>query len=266
MVTGVPILTFHALDEAGPPLAYPPRRFGVALAALARAGWRGVPLLDLVAALDDPRPLPARRFAVTFDDGYRSVYDVAFPELARHSVPATVFVSLGVEPPAAGGRLAPMEGRERLSWAEMREMAAHGVEFGSHTFGHPDLTRLGPSELEREVRDSRRALEDALGRPVRSFAYPFGRFDRPSRDLAASVYEAAVSDRLGLARRRDDRHALPRVDTYYLRGERALLTLTKGRLAVYLALRNAPRRLRRALGMRARSALASGAGTAGIRI
>lgn len=250
MPPGLPILTFHAVDDGAAPLAFSPQRFAEGLGALAGEGWRALPLMELVAALGRPGPLPDRSFAITFDDGYRSVYEHAYPVLALHRMPATVFVALGDEPATARGRLLPMEGRERLSWTEMREMSDSGIEFGSHTLTHPDLTRLPPAEVEGELRLSRSRLEEALGRPARCFAYPYGRFDRRSRGIAAELYDAAVSDRLGLARARDDRYALPRVETYYLRAEGAFSGLTGGRLGAYLALRGAPRRLRRWLRLR----------------
>jgi peptidoglycan/xylan/chitin deacetylase (PgdA/CDA1 family) len=245
MPSGLPILTFHAVDDGGAPLAFPPLRFEAAIAAIISAGWRVAPLCELVATLEGTLPLPAKTLAITFDDGYRSVLEAAFPVLARARMPATVFVSIGEEAPSSAGRLAPMAGRERLSWSEMREMSAQGIEFGSHTLTHPDLTRLAPESVAREIGLSKVRLEEGLSRPVRLFAYPFGKFDRRSRDLAAEHYEASFGDRLGLARRRDDRHALPRVETYYLRAEGAFSGLSSGGLAAYLALRNLARRLRR---------------------
>lgn len=250
MAPGIPVLTFHALDDGASVLAFPPRRFARAIDDLVAAGWRAASLGEVVAALDGADPLPERVFAVTFDDGYRSVYEQAFPVLARHGVPATVFVATGDEAATSDGRLPPMQGRARLSWSEMREMREYGVEFGSHTLAHPDLTRLGNQAIDRELRLSKARLEEALARPVRWFAYPFGRYDRRSRDIAAGLYEAAWSDRLGLARRRDDRHALPRVETHYLRGEGAFAGQTNRRLAARLAVHAVPRRLRRMLASR----------------
>lgn len=244
MAHGIPILTFHAVEEGDSVLVFPPCRFARALGDLSRAGWRAVTLAEAVAALAGEQPLPERVFALTFDDGYRSVFDAALPALCEHGVPATVFVATGGAPTEAG-RLAPMQGRERLSWSEMREMRDLGVDFGAHTESHPDLRRLGAEDVEAEMRRSKQRLEDELAAPVRWFAYPFGRFDRRSRDLAASLFVAAFSDRLGLARRRDDRWTLPRVETYYLRRAGAFAGLSEGGLARRLALRNVPRRLRR---------------------
>lgn len=244
MPSGIPIFTFHALDDGREPFAFPPARFAELVGRLAAAGLEGRPVLELADAVAAGRP-PARRFGLTFDDGYRSLYEHALPVLAARGVPATVYVCGLADPGGERERLRPMLGRERLSWAEMREMARHGFEFGAHTLSHPDLTRLDDAEIERQLADSKRRLEDALSLPVRSFAYPFGRYDRRCRDAARRHFAAAFSDRLALTRPGDDRWALPRVETYYLRAPAALPLAASAGLAGYLALRNLPRSLRR---------------------
>jgi peptidoglycan/xylan/chitin deacetylase (PgdA/CDA1 family) len=62
-----------------------------------------------------------------------------------------------------------------LTWAEARQAAPHGVRFGSHTLSHPDLTALASAEVERELVESRRLIEDQTGQPAATFSYPFGR-------------------------------------------------------------------------------------------
>jgi peptidoglycan/xylan/chitin deacetylase (PgdA/CDA1 family) len=244
MPSGIPIFTFHALDRGREPFAFPPERFAELIDRLVTAGFAGRPIGEIVDAVESGSP-PAYRFGLTFDDGYRSLHEHALPLLAARGVPATVFVNGPADPGAERERLAPMLGRERLSWAEMREMGRHGFEFGAHTLTHSDLTRLDAPEIERQLVDSKRRLEDALSLPVRTFAYPYGQFDRRSRDAARRHFEAAFSDRLALARRGDDRWALPRVETYYLRSAATLPLAASSGLAGYLALRNLPRRLRR---------------------
>ena len=65
-----------------------------------------------------------------------------------------------------------------MSWSQIRELDAAGVEIGSHSLSHPRLTGLDDKALQTELTDSRLALEDKLGKPVTSFAYPYGEFDR----------------------------------------------------------------------------------------
>ena len=185
---------------------------------------------------------------VTFDDAFCSV-STALPVLARLDLPATVFAC----PKFVGAPLAVPEleqsvrdhpGELRtMSWDELRGLLDHGVEVGSHTVSHPHLPELGDAELQRELRDSKSALEDELGRACRYLAYPFGDEDVRVRAAAAAAgYDAAFA----LPGREDaiDRFALPRVGIY--RGDSSLrLTLKTTaplRRAAAAALRAAGRR------------------------
>jgi peptidoglycan/xylan/chitin deacetylase (PgdA/CDA1 family) len=241
----LPILMFHAIETAPEPIAFPPVLFERLLDGLERSRFQTLRLDAAISALQ-AGTLPPRAVVLTFDDGYRSVYDVAFPALARRGMTATVFLIAGGN--GAGredDRLPPFAGRPTVSWAEVREMDQAGLEIGAHTLTHPDLTRLTATQIASEVLESRARIEDRLGVPVSSFAYPFGRYDRRSLELARSHFAAACSDRLGLAGPRSDLHALERVETYYFRGERRLDLLYGGLLPWYLRLCNGPRQLRR---------------------
>jgi peptidoglycan/xylan/chitin deacetylase (PgdA/CDA1 family) len=61
-----------------------------------------------------------------------------------------------------------------LSWEQVREMQTENIGFGSHTLTHPVMSRLATTEAERQLRESKKILEERTGQPVRHFAYPFG--------------------------------------------------------------------------------------------
>ncbi|MPZ18388.1 MAG: polysaccharide deacetylase family protein [Luteitalea sp.] len=82
-----------------------------------------------------------------------------------------------------------------LNWTQLREMAAHGIEIGSHSCSHARLTLCSPQELDHEVLDSRRRIEEMLDGPVRSFCYPFG---KPA-DVNWSVRQAVIDAGYGNA-------------------------------------------------------------------
>jgi hypothetical protein len=137
-----------------------------------------------------------------------------------------------------------------LSWDEIREMhASDSIGFGAHTLTHPDLTKLAPARVESEICDSKSIIEDALCAPVVSFAYPYGRLDRRSRDIASRHFECACSDRLGLITSESDAFALERVDAYYLRTDRLFNVLLTDSFSRYIWARSVPRLIKRALGM-----------------
>ena len=229
MTTSIPVLTFHAIEELPSVTSISPQVFQRGLDRLHRHGYQTLGLVEAADIIRKGESFPPRSFVITFDDGYRSVYDHALPVLQTCGMSATVFLTVGKnEVPKSGGRLPTVGGRVMLSWDEICEMHRSGINFGAHTMTHPDLTRLEDHELQTEIYGSKTIIEDALDTPVSCFAYPFGRYDRHSRDFVQQYFDCACSDRLGLTYAGSDLFALERVDAYYLRTERLFgLMLTK---------------------------------------
>jgi peptidoglycan/xylan/chitin deacetylase (PgdA/CDA1 family) len=244
----LPILMFHSLDEQDSVDSLRPRVFRHGMARLHEAGYRTLHLADAAECVRRGTPFPDRSFAITFDDGYRTVHDEALPVLQRYGMSATVFLTIGDRTTAgADRRLPPRRERPMLSWHQIRELHRCGFDFGAHTLTHPDLTRLPPGHVEAEVCDSRSLIEDALGAPVSCFAYPYGRYDDRIRDFVRQRFAYACSDRLGLVSRDSDLYALERVDAAYLRRD-PLFRLASTRLFPwYIRARAIPARLKRAV-------------------
>lgn len=173
-----------------------------------------LPLDDAVARLA-AGTLPRRAVALTFDDGYASVAEQAWPELAARGLPATMFVVSGY---LDGGLTFSWDraddDRERIRLIDrpgLLEAMDAGLDIGSHTVSHRWLRHLRPREVEVELQASRVGLEDLLQRPVRSFAYPMGGWTPAIRDqVAAAGYTSAITVDRGRNTRRHDPHALRR--------------------------------------------------------
>lgn len=221
-------------------ICFPSPSFASAIARLTEAGFRAVTLEKLVEYRLGAHGFPSRTYAVTFDDGYESVYREAFPVLQEYSIPATVFVC-----PGLANRLPSLEGRTMLSWDQVREMCRFGIRFGAHTLTHPDLRTVPRDRAEAEIAGSQAMLEDRLGGAVRTFAYPFGRFDATSREIASRHYDLACADRLSLLTRTADPFALPRVDSFYLRSNWGFQTMLTPFFPAYIAACGIPRQCRR---------------------
>jgi peptidoglycan/xylan/chitin deacetylase (PgdA/CDA1 family) len=101
------------------------------------------------------------------------------------------------------------------SAAQLRELADAGVTIGSHSSSHARLTEVTEMQVAAEVRDSKRQLEDLLGKPVRYFAYPYGLVNQAVRDAVKQAgYHAACSTRAGFNRIGEDPFLLRRIDVF----------------------------------------------------
>jgi peptidoglycan/xylan/chitin deacetylase (PgdA/CDA1 family) len=149
------------------------------MAWLHRRGYRSLTLADF---LRQPVPRGERVVVITFDDGYADNYTEAVPVLRRHGFVATVFL---VSEYVSTARIYPWDvpkaANDRdaapyrvLTWEQVGEMAASGIELGSHTCTHPELSAISTERCWDEVARSRRDLQEKTGRDVVSFSYPRG--------------------------------------------------------------------------------------------
>ena len=171
------VLMYHSVSTVreGPMREFgvPPELLREQLAALAGAGYR---LTGLTEALDlRQRGHRAPVVALTFDDGYVDFLEHGIVVLAEFGAGATLYMSVGhMDGPAdwlgtQAGALGPL-----MSWSQLAEVAATGIEIGNHSMVHHPLDVLPADQLDREIRDSHDRLADTLGRPIPSFAYPHG--------------------------------------------------------------------------------------------
>jgi peptidoglycan/xylan/chitin deacetylase (PgdA/CDA1 family) len=204
----LPILMYHSIsnDVEGDMPAYyrtatSPRRFAEQMRFLKENGRHGVTLQDglkwfyrsqtgdnssdhhLSAEASakaepscDRRSLGERKTAdrpvvLTFDDGFRDFYSTAWPVLHQFGFGATMYLSTAFI--GESRSRVQFKGRDCLTWAEVQQLLAAGVDFGSHTVNHPKLVDLTWSQIESEICGSKSEIEQRLGSAVLSFAYPY---------------------------------------------------------------------------------------------
>lgn len=199
---GLTIVGWHRVDGTSNGLSTGIDDFRRHLDELQDWGAVVLPLDDAVASLE-AGTLPPKAVALTFDDGYASVVETAWPLLRERGLATTLFAVAGYL--AGDLRFAwdlhePEHDRLRLARPdELRAAADEGLDIGSHTMTHPWLPRLSSADVRRELTDSRTVLEDLLGRPVSSLAYPTGGWTRQVRQIAAEAgYRIGITVDRGL--------------------------------------------------------------------
>lgn len=213
----IPVLLYHqigVLSGKRTPfrsMTVHPNSFRRQMRWLKRLGYKGVSLRDALPYIEGRKQ--GKIAIITFDDGFLNVYENALPVLQEHGFTATNYfvanqlggrnewdIPIGVAP-------APC-----MSASQMREWAALGHEVGAHTLDHVHLTRVPIEEATRQIAGSREVLQDILGGPVTSFAYPYGHENAQIREITR---EAGFTHALTTQRRRmqpgDDSFGLPRL-------------------------------------------------------
>ncbi len=176
-----------------------------------REGWKVVTVGGLLA---EP-PGSEKTLAITFDDGYADNFEGAFLPLLERGLKATWFITTG----SIGGHAQwdrPSDEQNRmLSMAQLVEMSAQGMEIGSHSHSHPDLSRLTPEKQRQELSRSKEILEDLLGKRVDGFAYPYGYYDHSTLEaLEYTGYRWACSTKSGWYRPQENPFLIRRITIF----------------------------------------------------
>lgn len=192
----VPILMYHYIsdpprgaDEIRRDLSLPGPDFELQLRYLANEGYQSITMQDLIRHIQQGAPLPPKPVLLTFDDGYKDAFTVAFPLLKKYGFTGTFFIFT---------KPINEENREYLSWQEVELMSAAGMEMGSHSYSHPDLRKLSGDALHREIVGSKEDIEAHIQRPVLFFCYPSGAYDsRIVHAVSEAGYWGAVTTQQG---------------------------------------------------------------------
>ena len=193
------ILAYHSVsDLRQDSLAVRPSDFDSQMAWLHRHSYRSVTMAEF---LSQTIKKTERIVVITFDDGYADNYALAFPALKQYGFVATIFL---VSDYVNTDHVFPWDMPKIttrhdstlyriLTWEQVHEMAAYGIEFGSHTCTHPELTKLSVKQCLEEIVRSRQDLQARLGRQVVSFCYPRGNLNTDViRMVEKAGYRCAV--------------------------------------------------------------------------
>lgn len=227
-VMQIPILMYHSISNHLDDHLHPyyrtvttPERFEQQMFFLSQSGYRVLTLSEAVRLLQEksssnisslkkPTPPISLNFerplvVISFDDGLQDFYSTAYPILDRFGFKATVFLTSSLINKNF------LTGRECLREIEIRELAAKGIEFGSHTVSHPQLKGLSRNEIVHELANSKKMIEDIIGFPVSLFSYPY-RFPEEAQIftqmfgmlLVNQGYSVGVTTIIGTAKTKDN--------------------------------------------------------------
>jgi peptidoglycan/xylan/chitin deacetylase (PgdA/CDA1 family) len=214
-----PVFYYHAVAENS--LSVKPAVFRAQLSYLKRHAYRSLTLSECLASRNNHEG-SQKRLVLTFDDGFGSMWENVFPLLRNLGFQATFFIvpsyvgkTLWGDPATQRWSLDEKPGRiafRMMNWDQISRLSEAGMEIGSHTLSHRNLTELSETEARREIRESKEYLEEKLGAPVRGFSYPRGRVNEVmARLVQESGYEYACTTQPGRATRDSDPFLLPRI-------------------------------------------------------
>lgn len=212
----IPILMYHQIDVP-PPSGTPLRGLVVSPGAFARQmlllkcmGYKGLSMRDLEPYLKGERQ--GRVVGITFDDGYQNNVINALPVLRKYGFTATCYAVSSMIGGTNSWDRGLVAEKPLMTSADWRVWLDGGMDVGSHTRTHADLTRLTIDEALNQVANSKSELENALDCEVRHFCYPYGRFDTTHRQLVQQAgYVTATTTHRGRVQQGNDLLTLRRV-------------------------------------------------------
>lgn len=208
------VLCYHHLDETGSSRhVVSARVFGRQLARMLEGGWTP---LSLSEAIDGgpfgTRDAPSRSFTITFDDGFASFHDLAFPILERLGLASatTMFVPTAYVGGTASWSDDATLAQPLMSWKDIAELAEAGVAFGSHGHEHLPMQELTYDEALADVRTSLGLLE-GNGITARYFALPYGWH---SEECKRAIRDAGIDAAFSVKWGGHDRYEIRRIPVY----------------------------------------------------
>ena len=230
----IPILMYHQVDLPAPrgtqfrSLTVHPKSFARQMRWMHRLGYQGLSMRDLMPYLSGERE--GKVFGITFDDGFRNVYQHALPVLKEAGFTSTnYFVAHQLDGSNVWDADKNMPQTPLMSLSEMQQWAKSGQEVGSHTLNHVHLPLLSADQARAEIIRSRLELGSHVQQEITAFCYPFGEYGPEHCRMAQEAgYLNATTTERGLVRQQDDLFELPRVgvwrSTYLLKFFQKCLT------------------------------------------
>lgn len=206
---GVILVYHHVAPDTPPSTTISPENFRAHLEYLRANDFNVIGLIEMLDALQNRQVIPEKSIAITFDDGYSSIYDTAFPMLEEFGFPFTLFVSTG-----------PIDRAQPnyMTWENIKEMASAGVTIANHLVEHPYMLNKLQGEAEvdwisrmrQEILEAQMAITRHTGQDNKLLAYPYGEYDNTIKSLSEELGFIGLAQNSGAVGFNSDFLALPR--------------------------------------------------------
>lgn len=174
----MPILMYHYIreysdqnDKIGTNLSVSPENFAKQLDLIKEEGYTTITFEDL-----SKNNIPEKPIILTFDDGYGDFYSNAFPELKKREMKAVSYIIFN-----------KIDVANYLTIDQIKELSSYGIEIGSHTLSHPDLSKLDDAKAEKEIIESKKNIEKILNKKIISFCYPSGKYSNSTENIVKNA-------------------------------------------------------------------------------
>lgn len=207
--SGVITLYHHVATDTPPSTSISPQDFRKHLDYLRDNGFSVIALNSMLDAIASGTELPEKAVAITFDDGYISIYDTAFPMLKEYGFPFTLFLSTG-----------PINNNQRnyMTWDQIKEMSDAGVIIANHMVEHPYMLDRSAGESEQdwiermrlELLEAESDILEHTGQSHKYLAYPYGEFNKAIKDMVSAMGFIGLAQNSGAVNKSTDFLAIPR--------------------------------------------------------
>lgn len=199
----------HVSDDTPPSTSVSPDTFIAHLELIEALEFEVKPLNDVIESIRSQTPFKKKTLAITFDDGYESIYDSAYPQLKQRQWPFTVFVSPQAIDEQHGST---------MTWEQLKEIQKQGATIANHSYQHLHLLARLDNENEQQwaqrirndIQMTQTRLEKELGVTLKYLAYPYGEFDDALKDILKELDYIGLAQQSGGINRYSDFQALPR--------------------------------------------------------
>ncbi len=230
------VIIYHSIDRSGSCISMAPAEFERQMGFIKDAGYAAITLSELLEGFNKGKEMD-NSVVLTFDDGFRNNYEAAFPVLDKFGFKATIFLATGYLGKKCGwDKRSDIPDLPLLDWEMVKEMDRSGIDFQSHTVTHPHLTEIPDKKIREELRISRKAIEDRLGKSCAILCYPYGEYDAKVIEV---VKEEGFSAAVAIRPEKEGLFSISRVGSGHLTSRMAFKAALKGTFPMYLSFKKA---------------------------